>query len=72
VSGAPQWVVLWSDAHQGQECESAEDSRQSALDEACDLLRIGHTVHCIVGPDGVTIGPDEIEQYCRARSPRRP
>jgi len=49
MSGSLHWVVVWSDAHYGQEFESDEASGQSALDEACDLLRIGHTVKCIAG-----------------------
>ena len=50
MSGSLNWVVVWSDVHYGQEFESDEGSRQAALDEACDLLRVGHTVKSIVGP----------------------
>ena len=67
MSGSLNWVVVWSDDHYGQEFESDEGSRQAALDEACDLLRVGHTVKSIVGPDGMTIRQAEIERYCRAR-----
>ena len=69
MSGARDWVVVWTDIHYGQEFESDERSQEAALDEACDLLRVGHLVNCIVGPDGVTIGQEEVERYCRTRSP---
>jgi hypothetical protein len=38
--------------------------------KATDLLRVGHTVKSIVGPDGVTIGQEEIERHYLARSPQ--
>lgn len=69
MSGARDWVVVWSDVHYGQEFESDEGSQEAALDEACDLLRVGHTVKSIVGPNGVTIGQEEIERYCHTRPP---
>jgi hypothetical protein len=52
---------LWTDVHYGQEFESDEGSQEAALDEACDLLRVGHAVTRIVGPGGVTIQQEEIE-----------
>jgi hypothetical protein len=58
---------LWTDVHYGQEFESDEGSQEAALDEACDLLRVGHTVTRIVGPGGVTIQQEEIERHCYAR-----
>ena len=70
MSGARDWVVVWSDVHYGQEFESDEGSQEAALDEACDLLRVGHTVKSIVGPNGVTIRQEEIERYCHARPPQ--
>jgi hypothetical protein len=70
VSGARNWVVVWTDVHYGQEFESDERSQEAALDEACDLLRVGHTVKSIVGPDGTTIGQDEIERHYLARPPQ--
>jgi hypothetical protein len=69
VSGSLNWVVVWRDVHYGQEFESDEGSQEKALNEACDLLRVGHTVKSIVGPDGVTIRQEEIERYCHARPP---
>lgn len=39
-------------AHCGQEFESDEASQEAALAEACDLLRVGHTLRSIVGPHG--------------------
>jgi hypothetical protein len=65
VSGSPNWVVVWTDVHYGQEFESNEASREAALDEACDLLRVGHTVKSIVGPHGVVIELAAIEEHCR-------
>ena len=69
MSGARDWVVVWTDVHYGQEFESDEGSREAALAEAYDLLRVGHTVKSIVGPNGVTIRHDEIERYVHARPP---
>jgi hypothetical protein len=60
---------VWTDVHYGQDFESDEGSQEAALDEACDLLRVGHTVKSIVGPDGMTIGQEEIERHCFARPP---
>lgn len=69
MSGAQDWVVVWTDVHYGQELESNERSQEAALDEACDLLRVGHMVKSIVGPNGVTIGQEEIERHYHARLP---
>ena len=69
MSGSLNWVVVWIDVHYGQEFESDEGSREAALAEAYDLLRVGHTVKSIVGPHGVTIRREEIERYYDARPP---
>ena len=69
MSGSLRWVVVWIDVHYGQEFESDEGSQEAALAEAYDLLRVGHTVKSIVGPDGVTIRQEVIERYYHARPP---
>ena len=67
MSGSRNWVVVWTDVHYGQEFESDEGSQEAALDEACDLLRVGHTVKSIVSPDGATISEEEIERAIAAK-----
>jgi hypothetical protein len=69
MSSSRKWVVVWSDVHYDQDFESDEGSQEAALDEACDLLRVGHKVKCIIGPNDVIIRREQIEQYCHARSP---
>lgn len=72
MSGSRNWVVVWIDVHYGQEFESDEASQEAALDEACDLLHVGHTVKTIVGPHGVVIEQAAIEEHCRRRRPWHP
>ena len=73
MSGSRNWVVVWTDVHYGQEFASDEASQEAALDEACDLLRVGHTVKSIVGPHGVLIAQAAIEEHCRRQpSPWHP
>jgi hypothetical protein len=71
VSSRQDWVVVWSDRADGRAYRDHSRSRRLALNAACDLIAQQHTVQRIVGPEGVTIGREEIERYCRAR-PRLP
>jgi hypothetical protein len=71
VSGRQDRVVVWSDHEHGRAYRSHSRSRRLALEAACDLISQHHAVQHIIGPEGVTIGQEEIERYCRDR-PRPP
>lgn len=66
------FYVQYRDFEDGRDYDSRHGaSREIALGTACDLIRKHHTVHRIVGPDGVCVERSDILAWCKLQPPSR-
>ncbi len=61
------WVVVYGNITRGtDDVRATSSSKEAALKQAAALMRQGHEVHRIEGPNGEMIGKEQIKAWVAA------
>jgi hypothetical protein len=63
------WFVhYWDEINNRNICSSENSAREDAMRKACSLMREGHVVSDVAGPNGIRIDIVDIRTWCSAHA----